>query len=144
MVYGLGIDHFTFKLNFHFLTQRFFLSILVDTAAVITCCYLLPGADVTGFGSAILVALALALLNQFVKPFLVILTIPATLLTLGLFLLVINALIILLADWMVLGFSVDGFWWALGFSFVLTFVKSVFNALVGNNKDNNNSGRIDA
>jgi putative membrane protein len=79
-----------------------------------------------------LVALSLAILNQFIKPLLVILTIPATLITFGLFLLVINALIILLADWMVLGFNVHGFWWALIFSFVLTFIKSVFNALFGN------------
>jgi putative membrane protein len=112
--------------------QKFLISLIIDTLAVLTCAYLLPGADVTGFGSAILVALSLAILNQFIKPLLVILTIPATLITFGLFLLVINALIILLADWMVLGFNVHGFWWALIFSFVLTFIKSVFNALFGN------------
>lgn len=119
--------------------QKFLISLLIDTLAVLTCTYLLPGADVTGFGSAILVALSLALLNQFIKPLLIILTIPATIFTFGLFLLVINALIILLADWMVLGFSVRGFWWALIFSFVLTFVKSVFNALFGNNDRGNGS-----
>lgn len=119
--------------------QKFLISLLIDTLAVLTCAYLLPGADVSGFGSAILVALSLALLNQFIKPLLIILTIPATIFTFGLFLLVINALIILLADWMVLGFNVHGFWWALIFSFVLTLVKSVYNALFGNNDRGNDS-----
>jgi putative membrane protein len=80
---------------------------------------------IDGFLNAILVALALALLNQFVKPLLILFTIPVTIFTLGLFLLIINAIIILLADWMVIGFSVRNFWWALLFSFILTFIKSL-------------------
>lgn len=123
--------------------QRFFLSLLIDSVAVLTCTYLLPGAEVTGFGSAILVALALALLNQFIKPLLVILTIPATLVTFGLFLLVINALIILLADRMVLGFNIDGFWWALIFSFVLTIIKSLYSSLTGLNQPKNDQNQND-
>lgn len=95
---------------------------------MLVCAYILPGVHVDGFGNAILVALSLALLNQFVKPLLILFTIPATIFTFGLFLLVINALIILLADWIVRdGFEVEGFWWALLFSLVLTLVKSVLN-----------------
>ncbi len=105
--------------------NKFLVSLLVTAFAAIIASYLLPGVIIDGFLSAILVALALAILNQFVKPLLILFTIPATILTLGLFLLVINAIIILLADWMVLGFSVRNFWWALIFSFILTLVKSL-------------------
>lgn len=118
--------------------KDFIVGILIDTLAVLICAYVLPGVEVSGFGSAILVALALALLNQFVKPLLIVFTIPATIITFGLFLLVINALIILLADWMVLGFEVRGFWWALLFSFVLTIIKSVFNAFREKDTGENN------
>ncbi|GAB5537992.1 MAG: phage holin family protein [Salibacteraceae bacterium] len=114
--------------------QEFLIKTLVDAIAVLICAYLLPGISVDGFGFAILVALALALLNQFVKPLLLILTIPVTIVTFGLFLLVINALIIMLADWVVTGFQVDGFWWAVLFSFFLALVKSIINSITGNNK----------
>jgi putative membrane protein len=72
------------------------------------------------------VAVVLAVLNVFVKPVLVILTIPITIVTLGLFLLVINTLVILLADWLVPGFQVDGFWWALVFSILLSLINGIF------------------
>lgn len=112
--------------------ERFLINMLVDTLAVLVCAYLLPGVAVDSFLYAILVALALALLNQFVRPLLIILTIPATLVTFGLFILVINALIIMMADWIVDGFHVRNFWWALGFSLVLTVVKSIFKSLRDN------------
>ena len=109
--------------------NRFLINILVTSFAAIIASYILPGVIIDGFLNAILVALALAILNQFVKPLLILFTIPATILTLGLFLLVINAIIILLADWMVTGFSVRNFWWALLFSFILTLVKSFLTPL---------------
>jgi putative membrane protein len=121
--------------------KNFLIQTLITGLAVLIGAYLLGGIHVDGYGSALLVALALALLNQFVKPLLVILTIPATILTLGLFLLVINAVVILLADWMVLGFSVDGFWWALFFSFILSITKSFLNMIFG--QDVNKKQRID-
>lgn len=121
--------------------KKFLIKTLVDTLAVIICAYLLPGVHVDGFGSAILVALALALLNQFIKPLLIILTIPATIFTFGLFLLVVNALIIMLADWIVLGFDVRGFWWALLFSLVLTIIQSILNALFGTDRKGPDQGR---
>lgn len=95
--------------------------------AVIISEYLIPGVEVSSFFTAILVAALLAILNITIKPVLIILTIPITFLTLGLFLLAINALIILMAGAIIPGFTVDGFWWALLFSLVLSLV----NALLG-------------
>jgi putative membrane protein len=79
---------------------------------------------------AIVTAIVLALLNTFVKPLLVLLTLPATILTLGLFMLVINAAMILLAREIVPGFSVDGFWYALLLSLFLSLVNGIFNGRV--------------
>jgi putative membrane protein len=104
--------------------------IVLTTLAVVIVAYLLPGVSLDSVWSALLLALVLALLNLFVKPVLIFLTLPFTVITLGLFLVVINALIILLADELVPGFSVNGFWWALLFSIILSVVVSVLEALV--------------
>ena len=100
---------------------------LLSGVAVMLTAYLLPGVDVQDYWAALLVAVLISLSNVIVKPIFVLLTIPITILTLGLFLLVINAVIILMVDYFVDGFSVDGFWWALAFSLIL----SVFNSLFG-------------
>ena len=84
-----------------------------------------------GFFAAIIIAVVLSLLNFVVKPILVILTIPLTVVTLGLFLLVINALIILMADSIITGFYVDGFWWALLFSLVMSLTNALLIDLSG-------------
>ncbi len=110
---------------------------LLNGLAVALTAYLLPGVDVTDFWTALIVALVLILANMFVKPILIILTIPITLVTLGLFLLVINALIILLADYLVDGFSVNGFWWALLFSLILSLFNSLFSDLTKEKRRNN-------
>lgn len=99
---------------------------LLNGLAVLLTAYLLPGVNVEDYWTALWVALVLSLVNIFVKPFLIILTIPITFVTLGLFLLVINALMILLADYFVDGFLVDGFWWALLFSLILSIFNSLF------------------
>lgn len=108
---------------------------LLSGLAVLLSAYLLPGVSVTHYGYALLVAAVLSLANVIVKPILIILTIPVTILTLGLFLLVINALIILLVDYLVPGFHVDGFWWALAFSLILSILNSLFGDF---SKDKNN------
>ncbi len=105
----------------------FVISLLLTAVAVVICAYILPGVSVDGFGSAIIVALVLAVLNAVLKPILVVLTIPITILTLGLFLLVINVLIIYAAAALVGGFQVSGFFSALIFSILL----SILNALLG-------------
>ena len=81
-----------------------------------------------------IIAIVIALLNTFLKPILILLTIPVTVLTLGLFLLVINAFIILFASELVNGFKVDGFWWALLFSIILSVVTSLLNSIAGTHK----------
>ena len=91
--------------------------------------YLLPGVHIDGYVTALILALVLAVLNAIVRPVLVFLTIPVTILTLGLFLLVINALIILLADYLVAGFEVDGFFWALIFSLVIAVIKAILDMI---------------
>ncbi|CAN5498905.1 phage holin family protein [soil metagenome] len=100
---------------------------LLSGVAVMLTAYLLPGVHVEDYWAALLVAVLISLSNVIIKPILVILTIPITVVTLGLFLLVINAVIILIVDYFVHTFSVDGFWWALAFSLIL----SVFNSLFG-------------
>jgi putative membrane protein len=98
----------------------FIIKVLISGLAVLLGAYLLPGVAVESIGTALWVALVLAILNVLVKPVLVILTIPITIITLGLFLLVINAIIILMAEWLIVGFYVDGFLWALLFSLLLS------------------------
>ena len=112
---------------------------LLSGLAVLLTSYLLPGVDVKHFGYALLVAAALSLANALVKPILIVLTIPVTILTFGLFLLVINALIILMVDYFVPGFEVQGFWWALAFSLILSIFNSMF-ADISRDKDRG-SGR---
>ncbi|MFM1876236.1 MAG: hypothetical protein RL266_1973 [Bacteroidota bacterium] len=107
------------------------LKIIISSLAVFLTAYLLPGVSVDTYITAIWVAIVLALLNGFLKPILILLTIPVTLITLGLFLLAINAAIILLADYFVDGFGVNGFWWALLFSLVLSLVTSLMESLGG-------------
>jgi len=105
--------------------MNFLIRLVVSAVAVMITAWLLPGISVDGFFNAILVALVLAILNVFLKPLFVVLTIPITIFTFGLFLFVINALIILLAGWFVGGFQVDGFWWALIFSIILTIISGI-------------------
>jgi putative membrane protein len=111
--------------------MNLFIKIIISSLAVFLTAYLLPGVTVDTYVTAIWVAVVLALLNGFLKPLLVIFTIPVTLVTLGLFLLVINAAIILLADNFVDGFYVNGFWWALLFSLVLSVITSLMESLGG-------------
>lgn len=112
-------------INFKPNLMKTLLQIILTGIIVLVLSNILGGVYVTDFFTAIVVAALLALLNIFVKPILLILTLPVTVLTFGLFLLVINALIILMADGLIGGFSVDGFWWALLFSILLSFLQSL-------------------
>jgi putative membrane protein len=95
---------------------------LIGTLLVLVASYLLPGVHVTGFVPALIAALLLGIVNAFIKPILLFLTLPINILTLGLFTLVINALLVLLVAALVPGFRVDGFWWAIAFSILLVIV----------------------
>ena len=104
----------------------FVAQVVVMTLATILAAYILPGVNITSVGAAILTAIVIALLNSFIRPILIVLTLPFTIFSMGLFLLIINAVIILLASGLVSSFHVDGFWSALLFSLLLT----LFNYLL--------------
>lgn len=105
------------------------INIFITALLVIALAYFMPGIRVDSFFTAIIVALVLGLLNIFIKPLLVLFTLPVTIFTLGLFLLVINALIVMLCDELVNGFDVADFWRALLFSLVLSFCQSLISSL---------------
>ncbi|MFT4523916.1 MAG: putative membrane protein [Bacteroidia bacterium] len=108
--------------------MNWIVKIIVSSLAVMLVSYLLPGVTVEDYAAALWVAFALSILNSVLKPILILLTIPATILSLGLFLFVINAGIILIADYLLSGFGVDGFWWALLFSLLLSVVTSILES----------------
>jgi putative membrane protein len=110
--------------------MKFLIKVLITAVNAFLLAYILPGISINNFLTAILVAFVLALLDAIVKPLLVLFTLPATIFTLGLFLFVINACIILLDDYFVKGFKVDGFWYALLFSVCLSFINSVVHKMV--------------
>lgn len=106
--------------------MRYLVRLILSGVAVYLLAYLLPGVHVGDYIDALVVALVISLLNIFVRPVLVFLTIPATIVTLGLFLIVINAIIIWLTHLMLDSFNVDNFWWALLFSVLLSVLNSLF------------------
>ena len=107
--------------------MNYIFKVLLTALAVLIIAYLLPGVTVDDYGTAIWVAFIVGILFSILKPILVILTLPVTILTLGLFLFVINAIIILLVDHYIDGFNVGGFWGALIFSIVLSLINSLFS-----------------
>jgi putative membrane protein len=117
--------------------MRFLGRLIMSAFALILSARILPGVTLfpeggaESFFYALLVALVLGLLNAFVRPLLIFFTLPATIVTVGLFLWVINALLILLTDSLLSGFTVDDFWWALLFSLLYTLFMSIFERLTG-------------
>ncbi len=107
---------------------KLFVNWLVLTIAIIISAFLLPGVSVSGFLVALVVAVVIAAINGFIRPVLLLLTLPINILTLGLFTFVLNALLIMFAAWLVPGFQVAGFWWALLFSILLSVVNWVLNS----------------
>ena len=132
MPYCFGILFVNHQLNKHYM--KFILRLLLSTLAVIVLSKVLPNVSVDTYTTALIVAVVLSLLNFIVKPIMVIFTLPITIITFGLFLLVINAGIILLADHFVDGFAVNGFWWALLFSLLLSFLQSILFSLLKSDK----------
>lgn len=114
--------------------MKLVIRILVTALIVLFLSNFLGGVVVDGFGTSIIVAIVLGLLNLFVKPLMVLFTLPITVLTLGLFLFVINAVIILLCSELVGGFHVASFWTALLFSILLSVLQSVMNGVLGESK----------
>lgn len=109
--------------------MNFILQLLLTALAAFLAAKLTPGVNITSYWTAIILALVLGLLDVFVKPILEFISIPVTLLTLGLFMLVINAVIILLASWIISSFQVSGFWAALLYSIIFSVVSWLLNLI---------------
>lgn len=107
--------------------MSFIVKILLSAFSVIVASWILPGVEIRNYFTALGVAFVLAILNLILRPILVILTIPITIFTFGLFLLVINALIALLADSIVPGFYLAGFWAAFWFSIIVSILNYLIN-----------------
>ncbi len=103
---------------------------ILNAVALLIVAYLLPGITVASFGAALIAALVLGLLNTLVKPVLVLLTLPITVVTLGLFLLVLNALGFWFAGSILKGFQVAGFWWALAGAIVYSLISGLLSRLL--------------
>ncbi len=95
-------------------------------------------ADKPDFVLSLMLAIVLSFLNTFLKPLLVLFTIPLTVFTFGIFLLFINAIIIYIATLIVPGFEIDSLWWAILFSFILSIITSVLERILGTRDNNNN------
>ncbi|MCX6178581.1 MAG: phage holin family protein [Chlorobiales bacterium] len=102
---------------------------LINALAIYATAHILSGIHIKSFGAAILVALVLGLVNAIVRPVLVFFSIPFIIVTLGLFLLVINALLLQLSASLVGGFSIDSFWWAVAGSLVISAISWMLSAL---------------
>lgn len=100
---------------------------LISTLAILVAAYLIPGITVTWL-AALVLAIVLGLINAFIKPVLFILTLPINILTLGLFSLILNALIVLFVSYFVPGFTVAGFWPAFFFSILVSLINALFGA----------------
>ncbi len=109
--------------------MNIFVRIIIQTIAVFIAAYILPGVEVDSIVTTLIVAIVLGVINVFLKPLLVLLTLPITIITFGLFILVINAVLVLLVSALVNGFHVDGFWWALFFSIIVSLVSSFLESL---------------
>ena len=125
---------FIFKFHINLTEMNLILKLLLTALAVVVLSKILPGVAVEGYGSAIIVAIVIALLRLLVKPILVLLTLPITIVTFGLFLLIVNAFIILMADYFIDSFAVATIWWALLFSLLLSVFQSLLFSLLKEDK----------
>ena len=105
---------------------------ILNAVALLVVAYVLPGIVVASFGSAMLAALVLGLINSLAKPVLILLTLPITIITLGLFLIVLNALMFWFAGSVLKGFQVNGFWWAVGGAILYSLISGFLSNLINN------------
>jgi putative membrane protein len=109
--------------------MRIIRRVALSSLAVLAVSYVLPGVALRTYASAIAVALLLGFLRAFLQPLLILISLPVTILSFGLFLFVINAIIVLLADGLLIGFSVQSFGSALLFSLLLSLTQSILYSL---------------
>lgn len=111
--------------------MSFVIQLLLTALAAFLAAKFTPGVNISSYWTAIGLALVLGLLDVFVKPVLEFISIPVTILTLGLFLLVINALIIMLASWIITSFQVSGFWSAMLYSVIFSVISWILGLIFG-------------
>jgi putative membrane protein len=100
-------------------------NLLISTISIFAVSYILSGIEIDTFMTALIVAVVMAVLNVTLKPFLILITFPITIVTFGLFLFVVNVLVLYAAEALIDGFHIAGFWWALAFSLLVSFVNSI-------------------
>jgi putative membrane protein len=105
------------------------INLLIGTVSVLIAAYLIPGVYVRDFLTAVIVAVVLGVLNTFIKPLLLLLTLPINILTMGLFTFVINVLLVMLASYLVPDFGIETIWAAILFSLVLSLVNSFLSMI---------------
>jgi len=110
--------------------MNFLIRLLVTAGVAYGLSMLLSGVHIADYKTAIVFALVFAILNAFIKPIIILFTLPITIITLGLFLFVVNAIIIIIADKFIDGITVDGFLWAIIFSLILSVVSSALQSLL--------------
>jgi len=122
-------------------SMKFLIKVLITAVNAFALTYILPGIHIRDFITALIVALVLSVLDAVVKPLLILFTLPATIFTLGLFLFVVNAIIILIDAYFVGGFEISTpkFWYALLFSICLSFVNSIVHKMVLKEEKKSNS-----
>jgi len=109
--------------------MKILVDILLSGLAVFVTALILPGVHVDGFLIAVAVAVILALVNAFVRPLVFFLTLPITVLTLGLFTFIITGFMVLLVDWLISGFEVNNILWAILFAFIVSLISSFLRSL---------------
>ncbi|MBA5245629.1 phage holin family protein [Marnyiella aurantia] len=109
--------------------MRIIINLLVTAVVAFFLTKILSGVHIDGFSTAIVFAIVLGILNLIVSPILKLLGLPLTIITLGLFSLVINAVVILIADYFIDGMHIDGFWWAFIFSIALSLITSLVSGI---------------
>jgi putative membrane protein len=110
---------------------RFLVTWLITAVSLLATAYIIPGISLASFTAAAIAAIVLGFVNAIVRPIILLLTLPLTILTLGLFLLVVNAISLSLVAYFTPGFTISTFWDAMFGSLILSFVSSVLNHLFG-------------
>ena len=119
--------------------MKYLIKLIINALAILVSAYIVPGVTVINFLAALALAGLLSLLNTFIKPLFILLTLPFTLFSFGIFLLFVNAFMILIADYLLQGFSVGSFWNAFLFSLLLWLINSLFDRIYQNDLEENKS-----
>ncbi|OGG02249.1 hypothetical protein A2W14_05160 [Candidatus Gottesmanbacteria bacterium RBG_16_37_8] len=110
--------------------MKFLIDLLIRAMVLLLTAYLLPGFKIDSYTTALFIAIVLAILNILVKPLLIILTLPVTILTLGLFYFVINAILLVIASKFIDGFKIDSFTTAIIASIIIAIISALVNSII--------------